>query len=1423
MIRFMPCFCLLALLGPSLHAGEPAAQLQKTVLSGENKDSLAELLVADRLVHPKQAPQRLAGIIGLGNAGPLGPVPAMALERISRQQWAEAMEEYQRLIDEEGDNLVPVGSETGPSRRSVQLRRLCHMRMAAAPPSALAQHQKRVEALADKLFHGGKDKRTLQALERLGNDLFCSRPAGPALELLGDLAFERGDFAKAQSWWRMLVLPVSEKETGTTLLVPSGPADPARIRAKQIMAVAFLGEPSRAEAELKAFQRRHPKAQGRLAGKDGLYATIVAEVIRNLPREEAVDDPWTTFAGSPTRNRISTGSPSDRWWADGPTWRVSLFSEKDLVPLPGSKRPLRFHPVIVEDKVLITDERTVTAYHLLTGKEVFRYDPFAAGPGPGADRANDAFTLTVSKGRIYARLTQPKRQGGKSYLVCLDMIQDKNKVQARERWRVQAKDFEFEGSPLVHNRLAFIAQTASADKRTRTSLACYDALTGKLRWLQEICDTPDQGGPRGSNLLTLADSQVVYCSQSGAIVAVDSGTGKPKWGIRYVSRGRERKDGFSSPRDLCPPLAADGRLFIAPADTDRVFCLDALTGRTLWDRGGIEVVHLLGVARGRLILTTPHGLKAIMADTGLDQGGWMKPDVGTLPPMGRGILAGNWVFWPTRNRNLPLRAVTLDQGEQEDMDPNRLRLLEPGNMALGNGCLVVAGPDELVGYVSPRRLLEQRQTQVNQPPASLQSLYLLAQSQAEAGLYDLALVNFGRLAGSPLSEQWQGRPIQTLALERRHALLLQLALRAEKQATPRWQQAAEFFKQAAGPEFPVPARLLANIRLAELWDRAGQPQKAVGAWQGILLDEKLRESVFFSRKRSPQLAAVLARTGIQKLIDQHGAAAYADFEIEAKEAYTKARGSVPLLDKLVRAYPNASVTPAALSDLARQEEKAGRFAAAAQAYRLFLQGKPADPVPGLIGLAKAYEKQQCFAGARATWMLLAKNFGDRQVQSRRVRDLAADQLRKSQYQDDEKKLSGWSGPLVQRWTCSAGDLLLPARNALSANPQAVFLAHVNRLSCREAVDGKERWERTLPFTPTWVGLHADLLVTAGKQGIAALRLEDGQLVWTLEPRIPDHSFSGFQLTEAQIFFLDREQRLLAVELETGRVAWSQWAPGALLQPLGGGGFSPHYLATADWALVQSSAGRRLVFQAVTGKRLHESPAAGPWSQDPQLLDEQRLCLVENTRVLVLDTGSWKELWTYAPSWSTSWTGEPVQVTKDAKSCFVLIPRNYGFELDRLDPRTGKSLWQQPSLLARDPVDVRTISFADDCFYYVGDGELTCRSLADGKRLWHKPLAGKSRHWQTLRFADAVVAYPAEDVQPPWLWLPLGNMLLAWPTSHDVRSRTLPVSCHRAKDGELLQRLDFTEAANRIEIQLFLDRLVVGGARNAWGFTPSEKR
>ena len=57
-------------------------------------------------------------------------------------------------------------------------------------------------------------------------------------------------------------------------------------------------------------------------------------------------------------------------------------------------------------------------------------------------------------------------------------------------------------------------------------------------------------------------------------------TGKPAWGVPLPEAARPPTG--PTVRDLSPPLAADGRVFVAPADADRVFALDAETGRLLW-------------------------------------------------------------------------------------------------------------------------------------------------------------------------------------------------------------------------------------------------------------------------------------------------------------------------------------------------------------------------------------------------------------------------------------------------------------------------------------------------------------------------------------------------------------------------------------------------------------------------------------------------------------------------------------------------------------------------------------------------------------------------------------------------------------------------------------------------------------------------
>jgi outer membrane protein assembly factor BamB len=264
----------------------------------------------------------------------------------------------------------------------------------------------------------------------------------------------------------------------------------------------------------------------------------------------------------------------------------------------------------------------------------------------------------------------------------------------------------FEGAPLVHDGRAYVALWTLAAGRVRTEIVCHDAETGGQRWRQEVCEVGLDDDPprRRQHLLTLAGAAVVYCSHTGAVVAVDALTGKRLWGVRYPSRGPRAPS--ADTRALAPCVAVDRRLFVAPVDSDRLLCLDVDTGRTLWEREGTQVAHLLGVSHGRLIFTTARGVRALDAATGSDEGGWAQPAVGQLGGYGRGLLVGGRVLWPTQDIRLPLRALGQQDGGQgrgaEAIDPTRLRRLRPGNMAVGGGCLVIADTEELVGYVPPR-------------------------------------------------------------------------------------------------------------------------------------------------------------------------------------------------------------------------------------------------------------------------------------------------------------------------------------------------------------------------------------------------------------------------------------------------------------------------------------------------------------------------------------------------------------------------------------------------------------------------------------------------------------------------------------------------------------------------------------------------
>src|SRR5262245_15095503 len=114
---------------------------------------------------------------------------------------------------------------------------------------------------------------------------------------------------------------------------------------------------------------------------------------------------------------------------------------------------------------------------------------------------------------------------------------------------------------------------------------------------------------------------------------------------------------------------------------------------------------------------------------------WQMPDVGTfLAPAGRGFVTNDLAFWPT---SAGLKVLDVNEGQQsaefppavldEKFPPDRL-----GNLVYADGCLAVAGPEELAVYLSPGRQRTEREAEARAQPHSPDARIQLALAEADA-------------------------------------------------------------------------------------------------------------------------------------------------------------------------------------------------------------------------------------------------------------------------------------------------------------------------------------------------------------------------------------------------------------------------------------------------------------------------------------------------------------------------------------------------------------------------------------------------------------------------------------------------------------------------------------------------------------------
>jgi outer membrane protein assembly factor BamB len=621
---------------------------------------------------------------------------AEAEQKLLSGKAADAADDLQRILDEVPDDLVALDANRHRTARWV-----AHGLLAKLPPDALKAYQDRTDQPAKRLLEQAARDRDPRPLWALLDRYFASRPADDALLLLGELLFERGEFRAAETQWRRL-LP----DAGADVVYPNTKADPALVRARVAIAVIFQNDTARAKAEVAMFKAKHATASGTLAGTTGpLIDTLTAflDAPPKLAPDATSGTAWPTFGGSPDRTaRVPGGIPSA--WPGRPTWTTA---DKPLTVTGAGTQPFG-HPVIVNGEVFVANGSHLYGFDLRAGTSRRRDEIALLRDVPPGDFN---CTLTAADGLLYARVGPaavrapvPNGSGTNSYLVCLRP----KPGELAELWRLAPPEDPktpavWEGAPVVSGRKLWAVYTKFDGARVVQVAACFDPADAATRplWTTELCDAAQGNDRTRQELLTLAGRHVVFCSNSGAVVAVDAATGRRAWGFRYP-RAKKAAPGASA--DPAPAVAFGGRVFVAPADGERVYALDAETGALVWESGPVEGAKVLGVSRGRLVVAVAgpvRSLRALDLATGSHRatdGGWIQDTHGTLSH-GQALVTDDAILWPSRDGLYVLDARDGRPARGGTPNPRpAVRQNLYGHLAYANGVLVVVTGTQVWGF-----------------------------------------------------------------------------------------------------------------------------------------------------------------------------------------------------------------------------------------------------------------------------------------------------------------------------------------------------------------------------------------------------------------------------------------------------------------------------------------------------------------------------------------------------------------------------------------------------------------------------------------------------------------------------------------------------------------------------------------------------
>ncbi len=584
---------------------------------------------------------------------------------LADEQWDDAIAVLQRVLGSGNPNVV-----ASHDRVFVGLPEYCHKLLAQLPAEPLKRYRQLVHGVAENWYREGIANRDATRLQRIVDEHFCSDWGDEALDALGELALQRGEYQAARNAWSRIACMEGGACDG--LVFPDTQFSLARVQARLALTSIREGNFARAESELRHLRENYPDARGRLAGREVMLADQLARLLEH-GRVEAVQ-----------RGRNSTSV-------------LTSTSEAELVwsrPLANSQ--LGVFPVVSGNLVMYQDATSVGALHLRNGDPLFQTQEvmFRSGEPSTEWFGLPSSLLSVAERRVFGVTTAPVRlssselAGQRSSFWGLDL--QREGALAVHQFSDEP-GVAFAGAPIVEENLLFVP-IYSAGQALRAGVACYDATTGDRHWQRWLCksNTHPAGAAGAFAVSRLSeDSGIIYtCTNLGVVAAIRAVDGRPLWLRTYECEAAELSGGDDSAQDRAPSrcIYHHGVVFALPTDGNTLLALDATTGTMLWDYLLTDPNPVLvGVTQASVVLQDG-GLRVLGRRTGE-----LMMSVPDAKPVGHPAILGEWVAWSDGTQ---VQFTTIVDG---GMELPQIPLPETGgaNLSMASGGLLVAGASRL--------------------------------------------------------------------------------------------------------------------------------------------------------------------------------------------------------------------------------------------------------------------------------------------------------------------------------------------------------------------------------------------------------------------------------------------------------------------------------------------------------------------------------------------------------------------------------------------------------------------------------------------------------------------------------------------------------------------------------------------------------